>query len=516
MIDFVSELYYYAQIIPNLKEIINDCYSNKTRLVTIKWGEMVQLLEDFCRAISEKDLQLGQDIYNSLQAAVACLESGIVPNYNRMGDVLTMTLPLLYSAMSQFGTVDVEEGNYRIVSSRSGFFAMECIANHRFYHSMIDPMDEARHLAERIYSVKSMSYYLLGGGLGYLAYQLYCVSDCSADIYIFYNNRQLAEYAIDYGVLSWIPENKLNIIIREDEEELLNEYANTDESRGEISYFLLDDVVDSLSEKALDRIRVLNAYTFTKTLLGNIDSINVFRNIHNVKKMYYDSPLMNKYDEWFVVLAGPSLDNNLERLKEAQGKKGIICATTVLGKLLENGIVPSATTALDPHARTWGHLEGLSNHSVPLIINTVANWRFGELYSGERYLAPSISNSESVAYFDSKGIESLLLGSTVGVMAVRMAILLGAKTIKMVGLDLAYPNGRTHTSGTMDSGIIDTSNMPLVPCVAGGTVPTTQQFLVYINEINETILKNPNVSFINYSDMGANFRGSVWYKKYEK
>lgn len=86
--------------------------------------------------------------------------------------------------------------------------------------------------------------------------------------------------------------------------------------------------------------------------------------------------------------AGPSLDDNLEFLRENQGKKTIIAVGTVFRKLLENKIVPDMAAVLDPQERTYKQIEGLEDKKVPMLLAVTAYWKFAANYKGDKYLVP--------------------------------------------------------------------------------------------------------------------------------
>jgi len=513
MVDFIEEMYLYAQLIPSIKEIIEDCYADKTLIIVQKWNDIRDLLVDFCNLLQKNNNVLGHEIYECCEKATKYSHEYGVENYNRMADTFEDIIPLLYDAMKAYGEIDVEENGYRMASSKSGFIALENTMTKSIYNSFSDPMWEAYHLAKKIYDPKVLSYNLLGCELGYLAWQLYSISDCTAEINIYHSSKFIVDYAYNYGVLSWIEEEKLNVIIKDNNKELLESYALSLADDRENSAYILKDIVDLFNDEENNLINEFRANNYATTLFKDMVLTNLYRNIKNVKETYLDIPFAHAFDEWVVVMAGPSLDDHIGFLKLNQGKKGIICATTVLKKLLLNDIKPTCACALDPQKRTWGHMEGIEDGNIPLIINSVANWRFGELYKGKKYLAPSLSSSESCDYFEKRGIDSLYLGSTVAIMCVVMASKFGAKKIDLIGMDLAYPSKKTHASGTMDASEIKNDDMMLVKSVSGGVVSTTRQFKVYIDELVKVIKDLEGIDIINYSTSGAYFEGTKWHKE---
>lgn len=510
MVDFIAEMYEYAQLITGIKEFISDSYAGRNLLAEREWVDMQALLEDFCGKAVEYDSVLGKRLVDKLMDACNCTNGA--GSYVKMADKLDAILPDMFEAMMMFGQIDVTEGKYNLFSSKSGFLSLKYADSGILIHSELDPMWEAHERAKLIYKPQFESFNFLGCGLGYLPWQIFVASDCSIDINIYHNQPELVQYAIDYGVLGWIPEEKLHIYTSKNTLDVVEGFIDSKGKDGVTGFFCCDEVTTTIPENLRVLVNQFDAQNYTSSLYGTLVESNVTRNLYNIKKhaLEYKPPVDN--NEWIVVVAGPSLDDNIDYLRSMKGKKNIVCATTVLKKLINAGIRPDLVVVLDPHSRTWDHLNGLDDLSVPIIVNIVANWRFGEIYEGERYLAPSMSSARSAEYCKQHGGGPWNLGSTVATMAIEVAIRLGAKQIDLVGLDLAYPTGKTHASGTPQLGDIDTSNMKKIPSVSGGEVATNLVFLVYIEEIKGKIKENPYVKFVNYSDVGAYFEGAIWHR----
>jgi len=508
MLDFIETIYNNSMLLPLCKEIIEDSYSDRGTIIKEKWDALQSRLNSFLEYISLEQPDLACKLFNTLKDS--CTHTTSDPqNICLFADGLQDAITLMYLGIAPLANIDVEEKNIHFHSSKSGFLNMT-FSNGQTMHSNTDPMWEARKLAAEIFDGLHTSYKILGCGLGYLPYQIYSLSDCSSDIYIYHNNPKFIQYAFDFGVLSWIPENKLHIIINENTQSLISSFADTD-SANSSKYYCLHDVLDFLPYREASIVNKFQAFARTAISCQSYKRINVGRNILNMTSIFTDfKPTNGK--EWAVVMAGPSLDSCLNTIRSYKGSKNVICASTVLVKLLNSSITPDCVAVLDPYTRTYGHFNGLTDNSIPLFFSSIANWRFAEYYSGLKYIVPCLASEESVSYFDKQGIDSLFLGSTVATMCIQIAATLGAETIELFGLDLAYPNGKTHSTGTMDFDAIDTSEMPLVPCTNGKMVHTSEQFKIYISEIENIISLYPSIKFVNHSPNGAMFKGSIVYE----
>ena len=506
MQDFIFDIYKYAQLIPAMKEIVDKCYEHSHDTVPEEFGAISDLLVAFCEDISKSNYSLASDIMNIAEEACA-FTRGSAPDFIRMGDRLSDILPLLQEGMENLGGIDVEDGNYRLISSKSGFLCLENLTNERRYNSLIDPMHEALIKAKSLYSTKHTQFILAGCDLGYLAYQLYLVSDMSLDIYIYHVDKSIVDYAIEYGVLSWIPEDKLHIITGS-KEKVLIDLKRVDYKSINTGFMMLPDFSDIVSSDETEKVMEASIPVAARYVNGYYNEINLWRNLKNVPKTIYDIKKDSNKTEWMVIVAGPSLDDNIDYIKENSGRFITIAASTVYKKLINSGIVPDYVIVCDPLPRTYGHFEGNESFKSRLLVAGTANWRFAEKYQGEKYLVPCDSSFESMSYFNMNKIKMVGIRGTVAYGAVVAAMTLGARTIHLIGLDLAYPGLVSHASNTMDQKKMNEDDLITIKSVAGEDVKTSNQFMYYIKQMEELFLSHKEVKFINHSRIGAAFKGT--------
>ena len=93
-------------------------------------------------------------------------------------------------------------------------------------------------------------------------------------------------------------------------------------------------------------------------------------------------------------------------------------------------------------------------------------------------------------------------------LMLEVSLMLGAREVNFIGVDLAYPEGVSHAAGTMDRTVRDVSGMEQVPDVNGSMLYTDCVFLNYKRWIETKIKQYPNVKFYNLSDCGAQICGA--------
>ncbi len=177
----------------------------------------------------------------------------------------------------------------------------------------------------------------------------------------------------------------------------------------------------------------------------------------------------------FIVGAGPSLDKNIELLREAS-QKGVVICVDVSGRAIAARNLPPAHIVVS--------LEG-HNLSTELEISSA---------SGETVRAISLSASPaSVAagkgalmpFFEFlpgfrglselTGFQGITVGGSVSTAAFSIALQLGCSPIVLLGQDLAFTGGRTHAGGTLfDNTRVDVSKatgmLQFKSTLADGTV----------------------------------------------
>ena len=175
MVDYIAEIYTYAQLIPCIKELIETCRKGDVALVSLQWNDISGLIGEFCEKVSGKDSALANEIWSYFETACGHTTDG-TGSYNLMADDLERALGKMYEAMKLWGRIDATEGDIRLLSSDSGFLTMQNTVSSKYLHSTLDPMDEARTIARGIYGPRQQNCRIMGCGLGYLPWQLFCSS----------------------------------------------------------------------------------------------------------------------------------------------------------------------------------------------------------------------------------------------------------------------------------------------------------------------------------------------------
>ena len=200
-----------------------------------------------------------------------------------------------------------------------------------------------------------------------------------------------------------------------------------------------------------------NAAQYTVMYYDNdpLDSLVGVENMFNNVSEIVNNPGINMLEGKFkgvpaiCVASGPSLDKNIDQLKDLQDKAIIIAADASLLPLLRAGIKPHIVTSLEREmevVKLFSNIpdeydySGVYLAACPVVYNQVY-----EAYKGKRLIVYRMFD-----HFKWLGIEKGLLEIKVspGNMNFKIAEYLGCETIILVGQDLAIYGDKTNVTGT--------------------------------------------------------------------
>ena len=183
---------------------------------------------------------------------------------------------------------------------------------------------------------------------------------------------------------------------------------------------------------------------FSKLWLKNMcKNINIATTLDGVDRYFDAFKGMNAC----VIAAGPSLDEILPYLKEIKHNTLLICVDTALRACLNVGVEPDFIIIVDPQYWNIRHLDGLSAPNSIIITELAVYPSVFRFSCKEKLLCSSI-------YPLGKYLEKMLhngelgAGGSVVTTAWDFARRCGCSKIFMAGLDLGFPENKTHFKGS--------------------------------------------------------------------
>lgn len=252
-----------------------------------------------------------------------------------------------------------------------------------------------------------------------------------------------------------------------------------------------------------------------------VNAGNVFHNLHYLCEGYSVEQLYGILPEdvpVIVVAAGPSLNKNLMDLKKAQGKACIIATDTAMKPLLNAGIIPHLFVIVDglKPGLLFEHKE-LSK--VPMVTMTGVSVEPMKMHKGKKFFYYSGSPFEhhilrAVGYKEQRAytLPYLETGGSVATSAFTLGVCMGARTIILIGQDLALTGNKTHADGTFKEKMeeVDVSGWQYseVEAIGGGTVVTRTDLKIFLDWYENIIKKWDYVNLVDATEGGALIHGS--------
>lgn len=258
--------------------------------------------------------------------------------------------------------------------------------------------------------------------------------------------------------------------------------------------------------------------------LLNISTDEIFRfkwaeNI--IKNNKHSVPLLvelsGKFKDIPVILvsAGPSLNYNIQYLKQINDKSIIFALGSAIKILDSNGIVPHFRLAFDGSEAERNVFKNIDTKASTLIFSDMLNYNIVNEYKGNKlrmvlntdyisqYIQYKVYGNNNI--FDS--------GFSVANVALDVVLKLGFEKIIFLGQDLCYTEGNVHAKGTWrqennevnfdESKFIKTIN------VIGETVYTDRSFLGMRDKLEQKIKINNGITYINATERGLNIEGTI-------
>lgn len=173
----------------------------------------------------------------------------------------------------------------------------------------------------------------------------------------------------------------------------------------------------------------------------NVDQCILSNSLSEIRGKYKNVP-------GIVVAAGPSLDKNIQYLKEAYGKAVIIACDATYQMCLQQGVIPDAIAAIERVEETYHcFFENKKMEKETVFVGPSLVWKdILEEYPGKKILLSKTADGVEAWWqkqFDN--IEYLPTGFSCANVAHAVLEQAGCNLIILIGQDLAYTDGKKHS-----------------------------------------------------------------------
>lgn len=348
---------------------------------------------------------------------------------------------------------------------------------------------------------------------------------CEPDLEIFYMaccEFELQDLIREKRILFYLPEIEI------DTDRMLRELL--DYSRTKLVEFcilpgydvLYREICESFMDSIIERIRNEVVHKSTRLSFNRMvpqDTLFHMKNLIYHRNITQLREALAAYDlsdiPAIIVSAGPSLDKNAAMLKEAQGKAFIMVVDAAIRTVLRVGVRPDIICTIDPESPDR-FFEGLNLEGTywsctrltrPEVVKNYAKDIF---YHGFFYRSWNEHLGKELGY----PFPDFISGGSVSAEAFILAMYLGFTKIILVGQDMAFTNGISHTKGIEgafgdNDEYIQSRYRIEVEGIDGTMLETDFQMWYYKQWFEKMIrLKKDDISVINATEGGAKIVGA--------
>lgn len=391
-------------------------------------------------------------------------------------------------------------------------------------HSRFDPNKDAKRWISSLTLSNDKIYIIYGFGMIYHIKELVKNIGNETKILIIEPSISIFNQIIENIDVTDIIDNKNILIMIEDNLDKLRYFLNTNvywNNSHLVEYYTFSNykkifsdmeqkvnkmIYDHLYIQKIDRNTMIKFNRdWQKNLLENMSVAIKSNFISQLEGIFSDKPII-------IVSAGPSLNKNVELLRDIKNKAVIICVDTSLKVLLSKNINPDFIVTVDGGELNLAHFDNLEYDNIPLIYMPTSHPKILKKHKGVKIFADNIVGytRELFKEFD-KEVGFLKLGGSVACIAFNIAVKLGADPIIFIGQDLAYTNNKTHAEGTKYARKSDSIKTKYfeVENIYGDKVLTGHDLYTFLRWFENEILNDTsNRLYIDATEGGAKIEGT--------
>lgn len=398
-------------------------------------------------------------------------------------------------------------------------------------HNTIDPVRESRTTWNKTVKSELRKHdvqVVFGLGLGYLFKRAYVSANSKVFIYEpFLNVLRFVFEHVDFSN-EFLDER---VYITDNLSDLLEKIQSTFLSGDKLEFLFLNSYVAlakddllTLTGKAVELCESKGVDQNTIFNLCKLWTINSVRNIPYLQNSNSLKPLEDKFigKPALIISAGPSLAENLEKIKANKDKFVIIAVDAALRVLTNAGVVPDFVCYADAD-HLWTKIDGLEEFiaKTNVVTELRADNRIYNKQAKQRFVY--FSETDAIAQWLSSGTEVKAFtlnksGGTVSILCYHLAKLLGCKEIAFVGLDLAFIDNKIYANGeelqVSKNGDIELGyplNSPKkvknVKGLNGEMIPSRDDYAAFIRQFEDIFENETQIELINLSKSGALIKG---------
>lgn len=265
----------------------------------------------------------------------------------------------------------------------------------------------------------------------------------------------------------------------------------------------------SLQDNTFNNVVLKNTYaSLGRAVFENaIDHIQYLKNSVSIWDLNEDIP---KDIPAIIVAAGPSLNKNIEVLKQAKGKSIIFAVDRAYETLLEHNIEPDFVVLLDS-AKALKYCGNRKGFKTPLLCCLEGSPEIMSNHDGIKVIYSCEAYVHNIYKKLSKPFYKFGLGGSVTTAAFAVCVNLKFDHIVLMGLDLAFSGGLTHAGTHQETATGERRTLELyVEDIDGNTVKSRHDWYTFLRWFENVIIQLPKDEYdiIDATEGGAKVKGT--------
>lgn len=398
-------------------------------------------------------------------------------------------------------------------------------------HNTIDPIRESRTTWNKTIKSELRKHdvqVVFGLGLGYLFKRAYVSANSKVLIYEpFLNVLRFVIEHVDFSN-EFLDER---VYITDNLNDLLEKIQSTFLSGDKLEFLFLNSYValakDDLLSLTGKAVELCESKGVDQNTIFNLCKLWTNNSVRNIPYLQNSNSLKTLEDKFIgkpalIISAGPSLAENLEKIKANKDKFITIAVDAALRVLTNAGIIPDFVCYADAD-HLWTKIDGLEEFisKTNVVAELRADNRIYNKQAKQRFVY--FSETDAIAQWLSRDTELKPFnlnksGGTVSILCYHLAKLLGCKSIAFVGLDLAFVDNKMYANGeslkVSEDGNVELGyplsspkKVKYVKGLNGDMIPSRDDYAAFIRQFEDIFENETHVELINLSKSGALIKG---------
>ncbi|MCG8540275.1 MAG: DUF115 domain-containing protein [Clostridia bacterium] len=423
-----------------------------------------------------------------------------------------------------------EQTNVEIIRAKDNNLSMIITTKEKKYYinSKYKPLDEAKSWVSGLLPIKKYGLIIVFGfGLGYRIKELLkCIGESEQILIIEPSIKVFSTVMENIDIGDLISDNRVTLFIGKEEIEykkIISDSINWTNAHNVVStqipnYSKVFDNEYRAFDKAFTRSHVMGMSNY---LTINGSGIQWQKNLFLNAQYFMNSVNIDSLNDEFlnipavIVSAGPSLNKNVELLKEVKNKAVIISVDTALSLLLKHDICPDFVVSIDGTKGNFKKFKNIEYSNIPLVYFPLVYPKILDKHRGDKFIFTSKQYKikiSSILYEHMEKAGELIASGSVAISAISLAHKIGANPIIMVGQDLAYTNNLTHALGIptcQKDAFKQTENPIPIEDIYGNMVYTNSSMYLFLQDIQGIIAADIDSRiYIDATEGGAKIEGT--------